>query len=214
MKISKRLKCIADMIPNNSNVIDVGCDHGLLSIYLYSEKKCNVLATDVNKNALESAKSNIKKYNVPNVKTKLTDGLNDIDVKEYDYIVIAGMGTNTIKNILNNKVLSNNIILSSNNQLYELRKYVTKLGYYIIDEKFVEDHQKKYVIMSFKKGYKKYSKIDLLYGPIVKNNSDYLAFELEKLLNIKSKIKDSNVFVKMRNNRDIRRIKRLINNII
>ena len=33
MKLSKRLNCIADMINDGSRVIDVGCDHGLLSIF-------------------------------------------------------------------------------------------------------------------------------------------------------------------------------------
>ncbi len=32
--ISKRLESIASLIPNNSRVIDVGCDHALLDIYL------------------------------------------------------------------------------------------------------------------------------------------------------------------------------------
>ena len=60
MKISKRLKTIADLIPNDSKVIDVGCDHAYLSIYLSKEKKCKCLATDVNSNALENAKRNMR----------------------------------------------------------------------------------------------------------------------------------------------------------
>ena len=39
MKISKRLKAISDFITDNSNVIDVGCDHALLDIYLFNNKK-------------------------------------------------------------------------------------------------------------------------------------------------------------------------------
>ena len=122
MKISKRLTCIADMIPENSNVIDVGCDHGLLSIYLDIEKKCRVLACDINKNALNNACINIKKNDATNVKTLLTDGIENIEINSNDIIVIAGMGTTTIKHILENKKLSNTLIISSNNQLYELRE--------------------------------------------------------------------------------------------
>ena len=135
MKISKRLNTIADMINPKSRVIDVGCDHGLLSIYLDLEKECSCIAADINSNALKNAESNIIKYNSKNTKTVLTDGIENIDINDNDIIVIAGMGTSTIKHILEDKRLSNTLIISSNNQLYELRKYITSLGYKIEEEK-------------------------------------------------------------------------------
>ena len=199
MKLSKRLKCIADMIPSESKVIDVGCDHGYLSIYLSLNKECKCIAADINKNALNSAEINIKKYDVDNIELKLTDGLNGIDISIDDYIVIAGMGTSTIVKILANKVLSNNLIISSNNQLFELRQFVTKLGYIIKDEKFIEENNKKYVIINFEKGKKIYTKLDLVYGPIVRYNIDYLNYELEKLNSISLKITDSSDLVKKEN---------------
>lgn len=212
MKISKRLKTIADLIPNDSKVIDVGCDHAYLSIYLSKEKKCKCLATDVNSNALENAKRNIQKYN-EDIEVKLTDGLNGITITEEDYIVIAGMGTTTICNILKDKNLSNHIVISSNNQLYELRSYVISLGYYISDEIFVEDYGKKYVIINFTKGYKKYSKLELEYGPIVSKNINYLTYELEKLISINPKIEKSNLLVRIKHKNRIKKIKKLILNI-
>ena len=210
MKISKRLNAIADMITNNSRVIDVGCDHGLLSIYLDLEKECNCIASDVNSNALENAKSNIIKYNSKRVETFLTDGIDNIDIKDDDIIVIAGMGTSTIKHILNNKKLSNTLIISSNNQLYELRKYIISLGYKIDDEKYVLDHQKHYVIIKFIIGKSNYSKLDLQYGPIVKEDNDYLLYELNKQINIKNRITDSNFIVKLKNKLEIRKLKKLL----
>ena len=38
--LSIRLQKIADMIAEGSNVIDIGCDHGFLDIYLTSVKNC------------------------------------------------------------------------------------------------------------------------------------------------------------------------------
>ena len=38
--ISKRLKSIVSFVDKDDSVVDVGCDHGLLSIYLV-ENKCN-----------------------------------------------------------------------------------------------------------------------------------------------------------------------------
>lgn len=212
MKLSKRLNCIADMINEGSRVIDVGCDHGLLSIYLDLEKKCKCLACDINDKALNSARINKDKYK-SNIDIKLTDGINGIDINDDDYIVIAGMGTTTIKHILDKKNLCDDIIISSNNQIYELRKYVCKLGYKIIDEKFIEEHRKQYVIIHFQKGKNKYSDIDLKYGPILRNNMEYLIYELKKLFEIKEKIQDSNFTTKLKNQREIKKIEKLMMNI-
>lgn len=209
MKISKRLNCIADMIEANSKVIDVGCDHGLLSIFLAKEKQCHCIAADINENALNSARINIKKYNA-DIELKLTDGLDGINIDEDDYIVIAGMGSTTIKHILDGKKLSNNLIISSNNHLEELRKFVTSIGYKIEDEQFIVEHNKKYVIIKFVRGKEKYSKIDFKYGPIIKNNVEYLIFELEKLYQIKEKIKNGNLLIKYKNQKAINNIKKLI----
>lgn len=212
MKLSQRLDAIAQMIPDNSNVIDVGCDHGLLSIYLSNIKGCNCIASDVNDNALNSARLNKEKYK-SNIEIRLTDGINGIQINNDDYIVIAGMGTPTIKKILDNKKLSNHLIISSNNHLYELRKYIISLGYKIVDEKYIYEHNKGYVIIKFIKGKDKYSINELKYGPFTIKNNDYLVYELEKLYKIKNKIKDSNIFVKIENQKAIKNVLKLIANL-
>ena len=75
MIISKRLKTIAELVPNNSNVIDVGCDHALLDIYLALNKNTTCIAIDINENALSNAVNNIKKYKLNNqIKTVLIPG--------------------------------------------------------------------------------------------------------------------------------------------
>ena len=61
IKLSKRLEAISSLVPINSNVIDIGCDHGLLDIYLYQSKiSQKVIASDINENALNNAVNNIK----------------------------------------------------------------------------------------------------------------------------------------------------------
>ena len=89
IKISKRLKKISEYVDDNSYVIDVGCDHGLLSIYLVENKKnIKVIATDINQNALNNAIKNIKKNNLENkIKTVLTDGLDNIDTNKINTII-------------------------------------------------------------------------------------------------------------------------------
>ena len=102
MKLSKRLLTIADLI-DTKNVIDVGCDHALLDIYLTQEKQLNCRGTDISSKVLENAKNNVKKYNLEKkIPLILTNGLENIKIKKDDTIIIAGMGASTILEILNN----------------------------------------------------------------------------------------------------------------
>ena len=57
IKLSNRLAAIASLVPLKSSVIDIGCDHALLDIYLYQNKQVEkIIASDINENALNNAK--------------------------------------------------------------------------------------------------------------------------------------------------------------
>ena len=136
MKLSKRLEAVATLVDVGKRVIDVGCDHAYLDIYLTLNNENKCIATDINKNALNIAIKNIKKYNLEDkIETKLTDGLEGLKISKNDNIVISGMGTSTILEILNTNILSNTLIISSNNNIDILRKEIIKLGFYIEKEK-------------------------------------------------------------------------------
>jgi tRNA (adenine22-N1)-methyltransferase len=62
MNLSKRLEAVATLVDIGANVIDVGCDHAYLDIYLTLNNDNKCIATDINENALAMAKTNIKKY--------------------------------------------------------------------------------------------------------------------------------------------------------
>lgn len=194
IKLPKRLETIANIVPLNSNIIDIGCDHGLLDIYLCQKGICKkIIASDINKSALSNAIANIKKEKLErSIETRLGDGLNTI--KESDQIntaIISGMGAHTIVGILKNNLNTlkkiNTIIIQSNTKNYFLRKEITKLNYLIADEKIVKDKDKIYIIIKFIQGKRKYSRRELYFGPILlKENSklfqEYQHKELEKLL--------------------------------
>ncbi len=188
MKISKRLEAIADFIPTDSKVIDVGCDHALLDIYLAQEKNCECIASDINKNALDQAKYNISRFHVKKVTTVLTDGLEGILINPTDIVVISGMGTLTIKEILEGRNLSDRMIISTHTDFEDLRKYMVSLGYKIQDEKYVEEKKKYYIIMDFVKGEANYNDEDYKFGPILKHNIKFLQTEQDKILDIMKKI--------------------------
>ena len=220
-KLSKRLKVVADYVEDNSKVIDIGCDHGLLSIYLVNNKKnIKVIASDINDNALSSARSNIKEYKLEGkIDIRLGKGLEVVSPEEIDTIVIAGMGSNTIVGILkyakDKLKYVDNIIIQSNTDLYFLRKNITKLGYYIEDETLVEDKNIIYTIIKFKKGTRRYNYKELYLGPILLNKKDKLFIkkyskELNTLEMILKNITKGHYLYKMRIKRNIK----IINDII
>lgn len=173
--LSKRLNTILEMINDKDTLIDVGCDHALLDIAAIESKKVQkAYAIDIKRSALEYAKKNIDKYKSDNITLIEQDGLKNITVKDNDIVVISGLGARSIKKILHNRSEIKNIIIQSNNDLYDLRKYMLK-NYYIFEEKSVVEKDNYYVVIYFKKGYQKYSFDELLFGPfLLKSDPKYL----------------------------------------
>lgn len=192
IKLSKRLEVVANYVSDNAKLVDIGCDHGLLDIYLAKTRKnITIIASDINENALSNAISNIKKYKLENIISyRISNGLDNILKEEIDTIVISGMGAHTIVGILYKNMQKlkyvKDIIVQSNNNIDFLRYKITKLGYFIKDEKLVKDAGIIYTVICFTKGRKYYSKKKLYFGPVLLNNKDDLfkekyTNELEKL---------------------------------
>lgn len=187
IKISKRLEKIANFVEDNSSLVDIGCDHGLLDIYLVQNRKnIKVIASDINKNALSNAIKNIEKYRLSDViKTVISNGLDNIDVKDLDTIIISGMGTHTIVGILYNNMRKlkkiNTLVIQSNNDIDFLRYKVCKLGYKIVEEDLVKDAGIIYTVIKFKKGFSFYTKKQLYFGPCLMKENNELFIEKNKL---------------------------------
>ena len=186
--LSRRLKAIADLVDSNKRLVDVGCDHALIGIYLLLNKKVTkVLAIDNNKNALKGAFLNVSKYEVSNIDIKLHQGLSDIVIDKTDTVIISGLGTNTIKDIITNSDYNNisTLIVQSNNDLCDLRKFICAKGFYVADEVVIEEKGIVYVIIKFKEGHRFYTPLDYYFGPIVRKTSDLY---LNYLIRAKNKI--------------------------
>jgi len=220
-KLSKRLEVVASYIKDNSKIIDIGCDHGLLSIYLANiYKNIKIIASDVNKNALSSAIKNIKEAGLEEkIETRLGSGLEVVSDSEIDTVVIAGMGSNTIVGILKyskDKLINvNNIIIQSNTDLYFLRKNITSMGYYIEDETLVEDKNIIYTVIKFTKGKRKYNYKELYLGPILLQKNDKLFKvkndkELKTLKMIIRNINKGHYLYKLRLKKNIRTLEKII----
>lgn len=221
-KLSKRLEVVANFIDDkDKSMIDVGCDHGLLSIYLAKKyEKLEIIASDVNENALNNARENIKKEKLESrIETRLGSGVSIINASDnIDTIVISGMGANTIVGILKystEKLINvNKIIIQSNTDLYFLRYNMMKIGYYIEDEILVKDKGIIYAVIEFIKGYKRYSYKELYLGPILLKKNDNLFKEkndkeLKTMKMILDNIKKGHFFYKLRIKKNIRILEKL-----
>jgi len=182
INISERLKCVASFVLDDNKskrIIDVGCDHALLDIYLLQNNfELNIVASDVNQGPLDKAKENITKYSLLNkIELRLSDGIVSLN-DDIDTVVISGMGKDTIVEILNDgkeKLLTvDKLVISSNNKFPDLRKDILKLGFIIDDEKIVYEDGKFYIIMKFIKGKNKYSIKELYFGPCLLKSKDLL----------------------------------------
>ena len=183
---SNRLIAMASLIKKNSLVLDVGTDHAYLPIIIIKKKiSDHVYASDISSKALINAQKNIDKHGCSDrVMLFEADGLNGIP-KNYDTIVISGMGTSTIKRILANVMAVQRIILSSNNDYYELRLFMQQIGYKIEKEIVVKENNRYYPIISYTRGHEKLSNSILYFGN--SHNVDYYSFLIEtykKLLNL------------------------------
>ena len=184
IKINKRLSSLGDLIleGNSKSIIDVGCDHALLDIYLINKNpSLGLTASDLREEPLNKAKENIEKYSLSNkIKTKLSYGIDDLE-DDIDTVVISGMGTETIIEILSKGSIHlghvNRLVISSNNKYYELRKYITSIGYVINKEQIIYEDNKYYITIDFIKGNKKYNYKELYFGPYLINNKDNMFYE-------------------------------------
>ena len=171
MKINARLKKIGDLVEANSFCLDVGCDHALLDIYLVSKKKnIQAVASDIAEGPLEQAKNNIKRERLEDkIETRLGSGLKTY-TDEINTVIISGMGGRNIIGICKEdlKILKkiDTLIISPNNYQEDVKRFLTKNGFYIENEEFVKDKRFIYQIIIFKRGKKKYTKKDYFFGPV------------------------------------------------
>ena len=186
ISIDDRLKSIALLVDKCDSIADIGTDHGYLPIYLINNNIAKyAYACDVAIGPLNSAKENIAKYQLEDkITTILSDGLEKVPY--VNTVIMAGMGGNLIAQLLNNKKLDyDTYILQANNNIDDLRRYLTNNNYEIIDEVVTYAHKKYYEIIKVVKGFQSLNDLQIKYGPInlIKNTSLFK----EKWSNVLSK---------------------------
>lgn len=209
--LSKRLKTIASLVPIKDNVIDIGCDHALLDIYLTLHNENSCIAADISEKVIDNARKNIVKYNLQNkIETIVSNGTNNIQFDKKSTIVISGMGTYTILDIVSkiDKEKINKLIIQSNNNLFDLRKKINELGYEIELEQVVFDKNKYYTVIVFIKGNRLYKRKQLKYGVNYIKNDDYYKY-ISYLIN-----KNNDIILRLNNKHIFKKIKLKLENYV
>lgn len=186
--LSKRLEAIYSLVEKNSQVADIGCDHGYLLIELYKNNVCSkLLGVDNKKGPLNSALSNLKKEKLDGkIKLSLSNGLKSV-TDEYNTIVLAGLGSDTIIKVVNDDINKLNFIdtfiIDSHTDCPKIRHFFVNLGYFVDKEIILKEKNIIYTIIRFKKGDRIYNELEYIYGPyLLKNKSDeFINIYKEKL---------------------------------
>ncbi len=151
--LSARLLAIAESLPKNATVCDVGSDHGILPLYLLKERGFSrVIVTDLNPLPLERAKKNLASSGVFEfAHFLLTDGIEEVIPFHPDVFVIAGMGGETIFGILNRangKIpVGTKFVLQPMTRDSVLRRFLYESGFLITNETVVYENKKFFPII-------------------------------------------------------------------
>ncbi|WP_162140078.1 tRNA (adenine(22)-N(1))-methyltransferase [Haploplasma axanthum] len=170
---NKRIDALVDETKGINTLLDIGCDHGLVIKKAFENKNIKkAIASDVNEMPLESAKKNLKGFDVEFI---VSNGFENIKDK-FDGVVIAGMGAMLISNILE-KAPEGDItyILQANSKLEVLREYLSNNNFKIIDE-IVVFEKFYYIIIRAVRGNEKLNEKELYLGPILMKKTSSISY--------------------------------------
>ena len=196
IKLSNRLKKIAELVDFGASVIDVGTDHGYVPNFLCENKiSRDIIATDISKNSLEKSIELTRELgNEKYIRNILANGIVN---ENRDNIIIAGLGGIQIAEIILNSIeiseVSKKLILQPMQKANILRRELNNMGFAIIDEEIIfEDDRYFEIILARYSGKKEISEeIDFYFSKalIEKKDKVYLDFlrerknDIEKILN-------------------------------
>ena len=187
-----RIEAIYSFIDEKDKVVDVGCDQAKLSIMLAKRNQSSI-ASDISEKVINKAKTNITS---PLIDFRVSNGLDKIKEGEANTLVLSGMGSHTIIEILQNTSLRfNKIITISNNYHDILRTKMNDLNYKVKNELIIKENNKYYNLILFEEGKTDYSEEELELGLNhidLNMYKEYLEYLLKKYQNIKKSSKDKN----------------------
>lgn len=152
LTLQPRLALLASLVPEGASLADVGTDHGYLPVYLLQKGSItHAVASDINALPLEHARRTAGEYGVTEgIEFRLCAGLDAIAPQEADTVAIAGMGGETIIEILKNApwTREKTLLLQPMTKPEVLRVWLTENGYAITQEHLVRDKDTLYAVLT------------------------------------------------------------------
>lgn len=151
----KRLLCAASLVRTGSRLADIGTDHAHLPVYLVKEGICTcAVAADIGEGPAAAARRTVEAAGLSErIEVRVGDGLSVIAPGEATDIVIAGMGGETIVEILREAAWlrgseTHRLILQPMTKTVELREWLYANGFMIDEEHLVKDGRHLYCVMA------------------------------------------------------------------
>ena len=169
MDVSKRIEFIVNNLDKVECLADIGTDHGYVPLRALEEGKANrIIACDVNKDPLDKAKLNAISEGIGDeLEFRLGSGFKPLDAGEANEVVIAGMGGNLIRDILEadlEKVSAVEMLVLQPAQNPEiLRQYLYENNYEIIKEDLCKDEGIFYELFKVKRAEGQAIELDSIY---------------------------------------------------
>ena len=182
--LTSRMLTIALLAGINDIVADIGCDHGKLSAYLIKNGLASVVyATDISEKSLQKAIELSKREKIENIEFFLGDGFYAFN-KSVDCAIVAGMGGETICEIIEHNCAKTKLVLQPMKDSEILYKHLIESGFYIEKVQIVREGGRFYEIVLCVPG--KDEPFDYSLPPIDKlvmdeNSRDFFIHKLEVL---------------------------------
>lgn len=148
-----RLMAIALRIPSGARVADIGTDHARLPVYLMEQGiASSVIATDRSEGPLLRARRTIALHKLEGViPLRLCDGASGLDPDEIDTAVLAGMGGETIRDIVRKSpwLRHKRLIVQPQTRQLLLPRWLAEEGYTLRDKAEVFEGHRCYRVYVF-----------------------------------------------------------------
>lgn len=151
----KRLLCAAAMVRTGGTVADIGTDHAHLPVWLIRNGICETaIAADIGEGPAAAARRTVADAGLDDrIEVRVGDGLTVVAPEEATEIVIAGMGGETIVDILSaapwlRDGADRRLILQPMTKTVELRSWLYENGFSIEEEHLIIDGRHLYCVMA------------------------------------------------------------------
>lgn len=204
MDKSKRIELIVENLEKVITLADIGTDHGYVPLLALKNELCEkAIACDINKDPLAKGKLNAILEGIDDqIDFRLGNGFEPLNINEVEEVVIAGMGGNLIRDIIEkdiNKASSCNYLILVPAQNPEvLREYLYKNDFEIIKEDLCCDEGIYYELFKVRKAEGQATELDSIYyeiSPMLLRSKhplmkDYIDFKIEEYNRILGFISD------------------------